>query len=176
MKAKLVVQDQRRHHPWRAQEDHTQVCFCIGQNGCCGPQQHCQGFQEQLAKGADHRAGGHRQKETGDGHGGRGFIVLLAKLPRDEISAAVAEEEADGLDNRHQGKHNANRAGGTVAFQHTDKECIRHVVESRYQHTDNAWRSHAADQGANGRFGHQAIFFLLHPVRFAVHLQHLLFL
>ena len=87
--------------------------------------------------------------------------MLLTQFPGDVIAAALAEEEAHRLDHRHHGEHHPHRAGGGIAFQHSNKIGIRHVVKGGDQHTHNAGHCQAADQLFHGRGGHFYVFFFL---------------
>ena len=159
LKAQLVVQHQRSRHPRRSQQDHAEVCLGIGQDGIRGTQQIGQRLQKQQPQHTDQHAGGQRTEKSRGGHF-RGFlIVLMADGAGDEVAAALAEEEPDGLDNGHQGKHHAHGAGGRVAFQHPHQEGVRHVVKGGHQHADDAGHSQPQDQGPHRCLRHLFVFF-----------------
>ena len=95
--------------------------------------------------------------------------MLLAQLTGNEVAAAVAEEEAHGLNDGHQGKDYTHGTGGAGVFQHTHKKRVRHIVKGGDQHTDDAWSRQTADQTAHRRFRHLVEFLRL----FFIHETHL---
>ena len=80
--------------------------------------------------------------------------MVPAQLPGNEVTAAVPEEEADGLQHSHQGEDNANGGGGTVALKHAYEKGIRHIIESGYKHADDTGQGQVADQPPHRRLGH----------------------
>ena len=54
--------------------------------------------------------------------------MVPAQLPGNEVTAAVPEEEADGLQHSHQGEDNANGGGGTVALKHAYEKGITSML------------------------------------------------
>ncbi len=166
--AQLVVQHQRGGHPRRAQQNHPEVVLGVFQHGIGGAKQISQGLQENLTQDANQDAGRQGGIEAGGRHVGSFLIVLFAQLPGDKVAAAVAEEEANGLNDRHHGEHHAHRAGGGVAVEHAHEEGVGHVVEGGYQHADDAGDSQLADQLRDRRLGH-----LLKLQLMFVHFYHL---
>ena len=86
---------------------------------------------------------------------------MLAQFPGDEVAAAVAEEEAHGLDDGHHGENDPHRAGGGVAVHHAHEKGVCHVVEGGHQHADDAGKGQPAHQAAHRRLGHLPEFLLL---------------
>ena len=133
-----------------------------------GTQDHRQRFQENKAQHANEHAGGQCEKEARGRHSGSLLHVLTAQLPRDEIPAAMAEEKAYRLYERHKGKHHPYGARCTVA-QHSDKKGVRHVVERRDKHTDDTGQRQTADQTAHRGLGHEMMLLYLLFVHFIIH-------
>ena len=137
LKAELIVQHQRGGHPRRTQQNHTEIRLGVGQNRIRGAQQIGQRLQENQAQRTDEHARRQRRKEACGGHVRSLLIIFLANGAGHEIAAALPEEKADGLYDRHQGKHHAHSAGGGIAFQHSHEKGVRHIVKCRDQHTDD---------------------------------------
>ena len=161
LKPQLIVQHQRGGHPGGAQEDYPHVFPGVGQDGRGGAQEVGKGRQKDLPKDADDQACGQSGEEAGGGHVGGLLHMMLAQFPGDEVAAAVAEEEAHRLDNGHEGEYHAHGAGGGIAFQHTHKEGVRHVVKGGDQHADDAGQRQPADQLADRVLGQVVKFLFL---------------
>ena len=89
---------------------------------------------------------------------------LTCSLPAYQTASGatdMAKEKPDGLNHRHQGKHHPHRSGGTVAVQLSNKISVRHIIDRRHQHTDDAGHGQFADQPPHGLRGHSVEFFLL---------------
>ena len=116
------------------------------QNGGRGAKEYRQRLQENLTQNADDQAGGQCGYKAGGSHLGGLVVILFPQLPGDEVAAALAEKEANGLNDRHHGEHHANRAGGSVAFQHSNEIGVRHIIKGRHQHTHDAGGSQTANE------------------------------
>ena len=148
----LVVQHQGGGHPRGAQQDHAQIVLGVRQNGGGGAQERGQGRQEDLAENADEESGEQGGEKAGGRHVRGRIRIAPPQLPGDEISAAMAEKEADGLNDCHHGEHHAHSAGGGIAAQHPHKKSVRHVVEGGDQHTDDAGNGQMGDHPAHRFF------------------------
>ena len=149
LEAQLVVEHQGGGHPRGAQQNDTQIFLGIGQDGWRGAQERGQRRQEDFAQNADGKPREQGQEEPGGGHVGSFLRMMLAQLPGDKVSAAVAKEESHSLDHCHHGEHHAHSTGGGIAFQHADEKGIRHVVKGCDQHAENTGDRQAADQPAH---------------------------
>ena len=73
----------------------------------------------------------------------------------------MSEEKADRLNDRHEGKRHADRAGCACIFQLGDEEGICHIVKAGDEHTDDGGRGKPADELFRRLRRHAALFFLL---------------
>ena len=105
----------------------------------------------------DDRARRERGEKAGRRHALGLLAVLRAELARDVIARALTEEKADRLNERHQRKHHADRAGRARA-EPADKEGVRHVVDRGDEHADDGRHGHFADQRLDRGFGKLLIF------------------
>ena len=63
--------------------------------------------------------------------------MVSAQGPGNVISTALAKEKAYSLDNGHHGEDNAHGTCCAVAFQHTYKIGIRHIIKRGDEHADD---------------------------------------
>ena len=87
------------------------------------------------------------------------FFFVVPQFPGHVVSGSLAEEEAAGLNDRHQRKGNAHSARGAGGVQFSNEKGICHVVNGGNQHADDGGNRHFTNQGANGRLGHLLKFF-----------------
>ena len=138
----------------------------MGQDGLGAAQQHHKIGQGEQACRCDDAAEHQRCEEAGGSKPGGSIGVLAAQAAADDAAGAVAQHEAQRLENGHQAgndTHRAGSAGGDAPY----KKGIGQIVDAGDQHTQNRGRGKAEDQPGDRSLGH---FMILH--RSAVLLGH----
>ena len=83
-------------------------------------------------------------------------MAARAKLGRDVVARAVAEEEARGLEEEHQREHHAHSCGGGgVELAH--EECVSDVVEVGHKHRHNGGQGHREYHAVDGTGGEEGV-------------------
>ena len=85
--------------------------------------------------------------------------VLAAQGLGNAGPRALTEEEAQGLDDGHDGEADTHRAGGGGG-DHADEKGIGHVVDRGDEHGDDGGHRQLGDEPLHGSRGHLEIFFL----------------
>ena len=158
MKAQLVIEHKRGRHIRRAKQDIGRVAACIGQNRRRGAQHPHQRVKKDNPQHAYARPEKQRRKKSGGYHARGVFHILPPQRARNIVARPMAEGKADGLDDRHQGKHHAHRTRSARADA-TDEKGIRHVVKRGDQHAGDGGHRQCADELFHRRFRHPLIFF-----------------
>ena len=153
LKAELVVEDQGGDHEGAADEDVSSVVLGVSGAGGGGAQQIDQRIEPQ---GAQHTQ--HRPQSKGGEKGDGGHVLcllplLLAQKPGDVVPGALAEGEADGLDDGHQRESHAHGGGG-AGTDLAHEEGVGHVVERGDEHTDDGGYRQRGHQSRDGGLGH----------------------
>ena len=81
--------------------------------------------------------------------------VLTAEAAADDAARAVAQHEAEGLNNGHQARHDAHRArraGGQLAY----KEGVGQIVDAGDEHAQYRGSRQTQDQFRDGGLRHFA--------------------
>ena len=138
----------------RSDEDGPRVGAGVGQDGVGAAQQHHEAGQggEADARPALMPKASAVKKLVGGELGG-GVSVLTAEAAADDAARAVAQHEAEGLNDGHQAGHDAHRArraGGQLAH----KEGVGQIVDAGDEHTQDGGRGEAEDELRHGGLGH----------------------
>ena len=166
LEAHLHVEHDRSQLERGAEDDIFAVADGVRQNGIRRAQQLHQRMDAQKTQRGKYEAHNDRTKEA-RGHGVLSVLeFLFAKQARYRVARALPQEKADGLDDVHQRKYNADTRRGRHVIELADEESIRHIVQRGDQHGDNAGDRHAHDQAVDGRFGHHLmLLFCGHDLR-----------
>ena len=153
LEAELVVEHQGRDHEGGADENVEDVVLGVLGAGGGGAQDVHQGVQEEETQHPQYR----RQKKGGvEGHHRHALDLLpplLAQKPGDMVAGPLAEGEADGLDDGHEGEGHAHRRRGAGADP-AHKEGVGHVVEGGDEHADDGGHRQGGHQTGDGGLGH----------------------
>ncbi len=158
-----VVHYKAGHHQRGRKQDGPRVGAGVGQDGVGAAQQHHEAGQGGKAAHGQHGTHRHGREEAGGGELCGGMGVLTAEAAADDAARAVAQHEAEGLNNGHQAGHDAHRArraGGQLAH----KEGVGQIVDAGDEHTQDGGRGKAQDQSRDGRLGHFMVLLLAEVV------------
>ena len=123
-----------------------------------------QRLQKQKAKRHQEKPQGEGQEKPGGSKLFCGLCVLRAKFSGNGVAGTVAAKKAQCLNDRHDGKYDANGSGGTGADAAHEKG-VRHIIEGCDHHADDGRHRQTADQTGDRGLRHHLIFFIL---RFSV--------
>ena len=140
MEAYLVVEHQRSRHKGSTQQNYTKITLRIGQYG----RRRAKCYRQRRKEGQSHHGQQHPcsegKKETRGCHAPCRICLASTQLARNEVARTMPEEKSNGLNDRHDGEDNAHGGSGLrIDFAH--KVRVGHVVERRYQHTDDGRHS-----------------------------------
>ena len=125
----------------------------MGQDGVGAAQQHHEVGQGSETENGQHCAEGQRREEAGGGELCGRMGVLTAEAAADDAARAVAQHEAEGLNDGHQARHDAHRArraGGQLAH----KEGVGQIVDAGDEHTQDGGGREAENELRHGGQGH----------------------
>ena len=125
----------------------------MGQDGLGAAQQHHKIGQGEQACRCDDAAEHQRREEAGGSKPGGSIGVLAAQAAADDAARAVAQHEAEGLNDGHQARHDAHRArraGGQLAH----KEGVGQIVDAGDEHTQDGGGREAENELRHGGLGH----------------------
>jgi hypothetical protein len=151
--AEDVVHHEARHHERGRDEDGPRVGAGVGQDGVGAAQQHHEVGQGSETENGQHCAEGQRREEAGGGELCGRMGVLTAEAAADDAARAVAQHEAEGLNDGHQARHDAHRArraGGQLAH----KEGVGQIVDAGDEHTQDGGGREAENELRHGGQGH----------------------
>ena len=166
LEAQLVIEDERRGHVGRAEQDVPRVIPRVGQDRLGRAEQPHERVEEDKAEEGDESAHDQRREKPGRGHARGVPEILAAEAAGDVVARALPEHEPDRLDDRHQRKDNAHRAR-RAGTDPTDEKGVRHVVDRGDHHADDRGDRQRRDEPRNGRLGHSGEFVRL--ILVAVH-------
>ena len=127
----------------------------MGQDGLGAAQQHHKIGQGEQACRCDDAAEHQRCEEAGGSKPGGGIGVLAAQAAADDAARAVAQHEAQRLENGHQAGNDAHRtgcAGGDLAH----KKGIGQIVDAGDEHAQYRGSRQTQDQFRDGGLRHFA--------------------
>ena len=134
----LIAQDVVHHkagdHQRSRNEDGPRVGTGVGQNGGRAAQQHHEAGQGRKADDGQHHADGQCRKKAGGSKTGGGLGVAAAQAAADDGAGAVAQREAQRLNDGHQAGNDAHRAG-SAGGDAPHKKGIGQIVDAGDQHT-----------------------------------------
>ena len=151
--AQDVVHHKAGHHEGRSDEDGPRIGAGVGQDGVGAAQQHHEAGQGGKADSRQHDAEDQRREKAGGGELGGGAGVLIAEAAADDSACAMAQHEAEGLNDGHEAGHDAHRArraGGQLAH----KEGVGQIVDAGDEHTQDGGRGEAEDELRHRGPGH----------------------
>ena len=153
--AQDIVHHQTGHHNGSGQQDVPRVGTGMGQDGLGAAQQHHKIGQGEQACHCDDAAEHQRREEAGGSKPGGGIGVLAAQAAADDAAGAVAQHEAQRLDNGHQAGNDAHCtgcAGGDLAH----KKGVGQIVDAGDEHAQYRGSRQTQDQFRDGGLRHFA--------------------
>ena len=153
--AQDVVHHQTGHHNGSGQQDVPRVGTGMGQDGLGAAQQHHKIGQGEQARHCDDTAEHQRREEAGGSKPGGSIGVLAAQAAADDAAGAVAQHEAQRLENGHQAGNDAHRAGcagGDLAH----KKGVGQIIDAGDEHAQYRGSRQAQDQFRDGGLRHFA--------------------
>ena len=106
-----VVERERHGHERCSQQHDAQVTLRVRQDGGRGAQEYGEWGDEKVTEHGNQQPREKAQHYARGGHLPSQVIFLGTQLPGHIVARAVAEEEADGLDDGHDGKRDAHGSG-----------------------------------------------------------------
>ena len=153
----LVAEDVVEHAAAGEQRPRQQngdaIVSGIGENGVGAAEQVHEGREEKKSHRADDQPQGQREEEARGGIAGGAVGVVLSQAAGDVAAGAVAEHEAECLEDGHEAVDNADGARGALA-QLADKVGVGHVVDVGDEHAGDGGDAQVQDELGNGRHGH----------------------
>ncbi len=130
----------------------------VGKNRIRRAQQPHQRLDRQRAEDHKQYTEDDGQCETGGSNRIRLFLLLRAQLRADQAQGAHANTEAYRLDNRHQGKYNAD-GSGSAGSDLRYKVGISGIVDRTHKLAACRRNRHGSDQTRDRRLGHTPMLF-----------------
>ena len=156
LQAQLIAEREGARHERRPEQHDAHIALGQRLHGGRGAREPHQRRQPQQSRNGQHRPARHAELQPGGSHA-RG----LCPAPRPEslrhiVARTVTEEEAHGLDDRHDGKSHPDGGHGLRA-EAAHEVGVGHIVETRDEHRHHGGHGQHEHDAPHGRLGQKGI-------------------